>query len=159
MINVRVEDVNFDQGTQMGVVLLTDLEGKRILPIWVGLFEAQAILFKLKQMHFPRPLTYDLMKNLVEQLKGKVDFVLISNVTENTFYAEIHLHCDGEEVVLDSRPSDAVALALRVNAGIYVSEEVFSEHSWVKEKFVEYQKSEFYRRVIEKSTDEDIGKA
>jgi len=159
MIPVKVENVNFDPASQMGIVILEDLEKKRIVPIWVGIFEAQAILFKLKNMYFPRPLTYDLMKNLVEELKGKIDFVLISNVSENTFYAEIHLSIDSEKITLDSRPSDALALALRVDAPIFVSEKVYQEHSWEREKFAEFQKSSAYQQYLETSSDEETGKA
>jgi len=164
MITVRIESVNFDPKSQMGIVILEvitlrDLEKKKIIPIWVGIFEAQAILFKLKNMYFPRPLTHDLMKNLLKELKGKVDFVLISDVSENTFYAEIHLNVDNEKITLDSRPSDAFALALRVDAPIFVSEKVYQEHSWEREKFAEFQKSSAYQKYLETSSDEEIGKA
>lgn len=159
MINVKVESVSFDPSSQMSVVILEDLEKKKIVPIWVGIFEAQAILFKLKNMHFPRPLTYDLMKNLIEQLKSKIDYVLISDVSENTYYAEIHLSVDQEKVVLDSRPSDALALALRMSSLIFVSEKVYNEYSWDKEKFAEFQKSAAFKQLLEQETDEGIGRA
>lgn len=159
MIAVKIESVSFDPTSQMGVVILEDLEKKKIVPIWVGIFEAQAILFKLKNMYFPRPLTYDLMKNLVKELKGKIDFVLISDVSNNTFYAEIHLNTDGEKITLDSRPSDALALALRVDAPVFVSEKVYQEHSWEREKFAEFQKSSAYQQYLATAPDEEIGKA
>lgn len=159
MINVKVESVSFDPSSQMSVVILEDLEKKKIVPIWVGIFEAQAILFKLKNMHFPRPLTYDLMKNLIEQLKSKVDYVLISDVSENTYYAEIHLSVNQEKIVLDSRPSDALALALRMSSLIFVSEKVYNEYSWDKEKFAEFQKSSAFKQLLEQETDEGIGRA
>lgn len=159
MISVRVENVDFDVNSQMGIVILEDLEKKRILPVWVGVFEAQAIIFKLKNMHFPRPLTYDLMKNLIKELKGKIDFVLISDVSGNTFYAEIHLSMNNEKIALDSRPSDALALALRVEAPIFVSEKVYDEHSWEREKFAEHQKTSAYQQYLETSSEEEIGKA
>ncbi len=159
MISVRVENVDFDVNSQMGIVILEDLEKKKILPVWVGVFEAQAIIFKLKNMHFPRPLTYDLMKNLIKELKGKIDFVLISDVSGNTFYAEIHLSINNEKIALDSRPSDALALALRVEAPIFVSEKVYEEHSWEREKFAEHQKTSAYQQYLETSSEEEIGKA
>lgn len=159
MISVRVENVDFDVNSQMGIVILEDLEKKKILPVWVGVFEAQAIIFKLKNMHFPRPLTYDLMKNLIKELKGKIDFVLISDVSGNTFYAEIHLSMNNEKIALDSRPSDALALALRVDAPIFVSEKVYNEHSWEREKFAEHQKTSAYQQYLETSSEEEIGKA
>ncbi len=159
MIAVQIESVNFDPASQMGIVILEDLEKKKIVPIWVGIFEAQAILFKLKNMYFPRPLTYDLMKNLIKELQGEINFVLISDVTENTFYAEIHLSIDNKKITLDSRPSDALALALRVNAPVFVSEKVYQEHSWEKEKFAEFQKTSAYQQYLDTASDEEIGKA
>lgn len=159
MISVKVENVDFDVNSQMGIVILEDLEKKKILPVWVGVFEAQAIIFKLKNMHFPRPLTYDLMKNLIKELKGKIDFVLISDVSGNTFYAEIHLSMNNEKIALDARPSDALALALRVEAPIFVSEKVYAEHSWEREKFAEHQKTSAYQQYLETSSEEEIGKA
>ncbi len=159
MIAVQIESVNFDPASQMGIVILEDLEKKKIVPIWVGIFEAQAILFKLKNMYFPRPLTYDLMKNLIKELQGEINFVLISDVTENTFYAEIHLSIDNKKITLDSRPSDALALALRANAPVFVSDKVYQEHSWEKEKFAEFQKTSAYQQYLDTASDEEIGKA
>jgi bifunctional DNase/RNase len=91
MILVKVENVLFDEENAAGIVLLTDEEGKRILPIWVGLFEAKAILLKLRDFHFPRPLTHDLIKNIITQLKATVDYVLINEIKDNTFYAKIFI--------------------------------------------------------------------
>lgn len=159
MIAVKIKSVNFDPTNQMSVVILEDLEKGKVVPIWIGVFEAQAILFKLNDMHFPRPLTYDLMKNLIEHLKGRIDYILISNVAENTFYAEIHLSINGEKIVIDSRPSDALALALRASTPVFVSEEVYNEHSWDKEKFDEFQKTSTYRQRLDQTTDEEIGRA
>lgn len=158
MLPVRIESVNFDYATQMGVVVLSDETSQRIVPIWVGLFEAQAILFKLKGSSFARPLTHDLLKNCIETLNGKVEFVYINEISQNTFFAEIHISQNGEKITIDSRPSDAIALALRSNVPVYVSEKVFEISSVDKEEFLRQQKENQFRYYLETLDNDDFGK-
>ena len=153
MISVRIEGISYDEETQMAVVILIDDAGNRVVPIWVGLFEAQAILFKMKDMAFPRPLTHDLMKNLLATFGAKLEYVLITEINEGTFYAELHLKDNGKELLIDSRPSDAIALALRAGAPIYVSDKVYAG-SFEKEQFLDKQRQELYRIFLEYADEE-----
>ena len=110
------------------VVLLKSSEGDEVLPIWIGHAEAMAIELHLKGGHFERPLTHDLLRTTIEMLGASVVKVAITDLREGTFYARIHLQRDADVVVVDARPSDSVALALKCNAPILVSREVFSAH-------------------------------
>jgi len=103
---------------------LKDKEGERVLPIWVGIFEANAIALQIENITSPRPMTHDLLRNIITDLDGHVDRVVVSDLKENTFFAIIHLTVKGERVVVDARPSDAIALALRTRAPILVEETV-----------------------------------
>ena len=99
---------------------------KRSLPIWIGLFEAQAILLGLQEVDTPRPLTHDLISSILQKLDTKLDKVVITNIIDNTFYALLYLKMNEQEVTVDSRPSDGIALALKTGAPIFISEEVMS---------------------------------
>lgn len=151
MIKVKLADLIFDEISQMGIILLEDESTQKVLPIWIGIFESQAILFKLQNMYFSRPLTHDLLKNTIESLGGVVEFVVISSVKENTFYAEIHIKLGEKEVVLDSRPSDAIALAVRTSSPIYVNEDIMTTSAVSKEEFAKEQKEKFYKQLLELS--------
>jgi bifunctional DNase/RNase len=151
MIKVKLADLIFDEISQMGIILLEDESTQKVLPIWIGIFESQAILFKLQNMYFSRPLTHDLLKNTIESLGGVVEFVIISSVKENTFYAEIHIKLGEKEVVLDSRPSDAIALAVRTSSPIYVNEDILLTSAVSKEEFAKEQKEKFYKQLLELS--------
>lgn len=159
MIKVQLIDVLFDELTQMGIILLeeiTEAENRRVLPIWIGMFEAQAIMFKLQNLFFPRPLTHDLLKNCIEQLSGKIEQVVITKIKENTYYAEIHILQNDKKVIIDSRPSDAVALAVRCDVPIYVEEEVMQVAGVDKEQFIKEQKDKILKQVLELiDTDEE----
>lgn len=158
MIALKVDTVTFDELSQMGIVLLVTEDNKRALPIWIGLFEAQSILFKLQGSFFPRPLTHDLLKNCIEQLGGKVEYILINDLNKNTFFAEIHIKREEKEIIVDSRPSDAIAIAVRAEAPIYVSEKIFEESSVEKEDFLREQKEKIYKTYLESLDDDEIGK-
>src|SRR6056297_2412069 len=127
MIEMKVNGLAIDSASKMPVVILTDGEEKRFLPIWIGVYEADAILVALEDIKVPRPMTHDLVKNMLETLKAKVDKVVIHDIKNNTFFARIHIIKDGAESEIDSRPSDAIALGLRAGASIYVSESVIME--------------------------------
>ena len=127
MIEMSIKGLAVDPLTNVPIVILEEANGDRILPIWVGLFEAHAIAREMEDFETPRPMTHDLLKNLITELNGKVDHVFVSELKDNTFYAQIHVSSNGTNHVIDSRPSDAIALAIRVSSIIYVSEEVLDE--------------------------------
>jgi uncharacterized protein len=123
MIEMTIKGLTVDPITNMPIVVLKDKEG-RALPIWVGVFEANAIAMQIENIETPRPMTHDLLRNIITDLEGTVDRVVVNDLRDNTFYAVIHLTVRGERVSIDSRPSDAIALALRTRAPILVDESV-----------------------------------
>ena len=128
-VEVEVRGVRLDPTTGSPVVQLVEKgKGGRELPIWIGPFEAQAIAAEMQGMLLPRPLTHDLMKRLVESLGGRLDRVVIGDLRDNTYFATLHLAgADGKDISLDARPSDAIALALRLHGTILVTDEVFAK--------------------------------
>jgi len=125
VIQVEVQDVRFDRLSNSPVVILQDAEKKKAMPIWVGVFEAQAIALELQGTPPPRPLTHDLMKNILEQVGVQFEKVVVRELKGSTYYAHIYLVSAGKPVAIDSRPSDAIALALRFHRRIFVSKELF----------------------------------
>ncbi|KYH31108.1 bifunctional nuclease family protein [Neomoorella mulderi] len=123
LIPVKVKQIVLDQSLSP-VVLLSDQEGTQVLPIWVGPFEAQAIALALQGILTPRPLTHDLLRSLCENLGVEVKKVLVQDIRDGTYYAELYLRQGDKEIVVDARPSDAIALALRTNAPLYITEKV-----------------------------------
>ncbi|OPL09198.1 MAG: hypothetical protein AVO34_05690 [Firmicutes bacterium ML8_F2] len=119
MIKMEVKTVTADQGGNF-LVLLMDAEEKKVLPISIGPLEAQAIALVLQGELPPRPMTHDLLKTVCENLKGQIDKIVITDIIDSTFYAEIYLQKNGETMILDSRPSDAIALALRCQSPIFM---------------------------------------
>jgi len=127
LVEVNVINVAIDMKSKMPVIVLKEKEGDKTLPIWIGLFEAQSIALAMENIKPPRPLTHDLAKSLIEKLKGKVDRVVINDLRHNTFYAKIMIRQNGEDIQVDSRPSDAIALALRLRVPIFIEEEVLDK--------------------------------
>ncbi len=127
MLQMLVHGINLDVITNQPVIILRDLEAHRFLPIWIGQFEATSILMEIQGIKPSRPLTHDLLKALVEALGAEVVRIIINDLKEGTFYARIHLCRNGEELDIDSRPSDAIALAVRWGAPIYVAEKVIEK--------------------------------
>ncbi len=127
MLEMKVKGLALDPSTNMPIVILKDLEEERALPIWVGIFEANAIALEMESVPTPRPMTHDLIKNILEETDATVLRIVVNDLKDNTFYAEIYLSLNGNEVAIDSRPSDAIALALRVDAPIYVAKKVLEE--------------------------------
>jgi bifunctional DNase/RNase len=125
LVEMKVRGLALDPVSNMPIIILRDDEEKRSLPIWVGIFEANAIALELEKIATPRPMTHDLIKNILESLDVQVTRVVVTDLRENTFYAVLHLKLGTHEYTVDSRPSDAIALALRVAAPIFVDEEVF----------------------------------
>jgi len=127
LVEMKVKFLTFDSSSNGFVVLLMDLANKTGLPIWIGAFEANAIAMKLKKLGSHRPMTHDLVKNILGTLGSQVEKIVVNDLKENTYYAMIHLRRKGEEIIVDSRPSDAIAIALSVGAPIFVSEEVIDK--------------------------------
>lgn len=127
MIEVNVINVAIDVKSKMPVIVLKEKEGEKTLPIWIGLFEAQSIALAMENIKPPRPLTHDLAKSLIERLQGEVDKVIINDLKHNTFYAKILIRQNGKAIQVDSRPSDAIAIALRLKIPIFIEETVLDK--------------------------------
>ena len=127
---VDVDQLGLDRKTNTPVVILKEKRGERVLPIWIGPSEASAIAVKLKDVQFSRPLTHDLLAAVVEGLGGKLEKVVVGPVEENIYFAQMVVRQNGEEIPVDARPSDAIAVALRLSAGIFADDELLSEPSW-----------------------------
>ena len=126
-VEMKVKFLTFDSTSNGFVVLLMDLANKTGLPIWIGPFEANAIAMKLKKIASHRPMTHDLIYSILGSLESRVAKIVVNDLKENTYYALIHLRRKGEEIVIDSRPSDAIAIALAVDAPIFVSDQVIEK--------------------------------
>lgn len=126
MIEVRVQSLGIDQASKTPVVILQELDGERMLPIWIGGGEASAIAMELAGMKFARPLTHDLAASLITSLGGALTRVLITRVQENTYFAELVIQRGAEVVSIDARPSDSIAIALRLNARLFTQEALLS---------------------------------
>ncbi|MFQ5743263.1 MAG: bifunctional nuclease family protein [Acidobacteriota bacterium] len=126
-IEMKIKGLMVDPVTNMPIVILKDEEEERVLPIWVGIFEANAIALRMEKIDTPRPMTHDLLRDLLQKLDARVEKIVVTDLRDNTYFAHIHLYIDGGEQVLDSRPSDAIALALRADAPIFVEQEVLEQ--------------------------------
>ncbi len=133
-LEMKVKQLALDPLSNMPMIVLRDDEEKRSLPIWVGLAEANAIALELEKISTARPMTHDLMRNILEAVGARVSKVVVNDLKENTFYAVIHLRLGPTDLTVDSRPSDAIALALRVDAPIFVEEEVLTKAESVEVK-------------------------
>ncbi len=129
VVEVEVLRVVFDESLEAPVVLLKEVGGDRVLPIWIGHPEASAIIFALEEVEVERPLTHDLLKTVIDALDAKVEKIVVNQLRDNTFYARIILRRDSTIYSIDARPSDSIALALRVKAPIFVAEEVMERSS------------------------------
>ena len=124
MVEMKVEGLTLDPLTNMPIIILKDLAGDKALPIWVGYFEANAIALEIEKINTPRPMTHDLLNNIISSLQAKVKHILVTDLKDNTFFAEISVIQNGSDMTIDSRPSDAIALALRSKSPIFVEEKV-----------------------------------
>ena len=123
-VEMTIKGLMVDPVTNMPIIILRDQEGQRVLPIWVGVFEANAIALQIENIATPRPMTHDLLRNVIADLKAQVRKIVVSDLKENTFYALIYMTVNGDAIAVDARPSDAIALALRVRAPIFVEDAV-----------------------------------
>jgi bifunctional DNase/RNase len=126
-IEMKVKSLTFDPGSNMFVVLLSDLESRYALPIWISPFEASAIALKLGGVSTHRPMTHDLIRNILRVFHAEILKIEVMNLKYNTYYTLIHIKTRGKEITIDSRPSDAIAVALAADAPIYVTEKVLSK--------------------------------
>ncbi len=123
-IEMTIKGLMIDPITNMPIVILKDKEGERVLPIWVGVFEANAIALQIENISTPRPMTHDLIRNILSEVEADVQRIVVYELRENTFYAMIYLDREGETMAIDARPSDAIALALRTKSPIFVEDDV-----------------------------------
>ena len=157
LIEMSIKGLMVDPVTNMPIVILKDKAGERVLPIWVGIFEANAIALQIENVATPRPMTHDLLRNVITDLDGRVERVVVSDLKDNTFYAVIHLTVKGESVSVDARPSDAIALALRTRSPILVEEAVIDNAKSVDFNS-ERADSDRLQKWLESLDPEDLGK-
>ncbi len=155
-VEMKIRGLMMDPVTNMPIVILKDLDGNAVLPIWVGVYEANAIALEIEKVTTPRPMTHDLIKNLLMGLGGGVRKVVVSDLQDDTFYAMIWVERNGEMIAIDSRPSDALAVALRLDCPIFVEDEVLSSSKNVA-AVSDKANSEELRRWLENLGDEDLG--
>ncbi len=159
MLEMKVEGLTLDPITNMPIIILKDLTGKKALPIWVGVFEANAIALEMEQVSTPRPMTHDLIKNILDGLNAKIEHILVNDLKDNTFYAVISIMLNGNKFNIDSRPSDAIAVALRAKAPIYVSEKVIEDARSIDlSESIKDDDSEQWKKWLENLRPEDFGK-
>lgn len=156
-VEMKIRGLMMDPTTNMPIVVLKDINGNAILPIWVGIYEANAIALEIEKVSTPRPMTHDLIKILLLGLGTGIRKVVVSELKEDTFYAVIWLDKDGELISVDSRPSDALALALRLDCPIYVDDSVL-KNSKMSNAAADKVNNEELRRWLENLNDEDLGR-
>ena len=162
LVKMKVSGLTIDPLTNTPIVILKDLDEKKAIPIWIGLFEASAIATELEKISFSRPMTHDLIYEILKTVDVEVIKIEIHDLRNNTFFANIHLTKDDKTMVVDSRPSDAIALALRANAPIFVAEKVIEKSRNVDfgKKITELDnlKDEKLKEFLENLSPEDFGK-
>ena len=156
-VEMKIRGLMMDPVTNMPIVILKDTRGSAILPIWVGIYEANAIALEIEKVATPRPMTHDLIKNVLMGLNANVRKVVVSDLREDTFYALIWLERDGQVISIDSRPSDALALALRLDCPIYVEEDVLKS-SKLANAVSDKINNEELRKWLENLGDEELGR-
>jgi bifunctional DNase/RNase len=162
LIEVKVFGLAMDPITNTPIVILKDLQGKRAIPIWIGLFEASAIATQMEEINLARPMTHDLMNQILKALEVKVLEIVINDLKDNTFFAIIRILKDDVSIIVDARPSDAIALALRAGAPIFVDEKVIEKSTSIDfgKKTADLNKytAEQLKEFLENLSSEDFGK-
>jgi uncharacterized protein len=156
-VEMKIRGLMMDPATNMPIVVLKDTQGTAVLPIWVGVYEANAIALEIEKVQTPRPMTHDLLRNVLLGLNVSVRKVVVSDLRDDTFYALIWIEREGHLMSVDARPSDALALALRVDCPIFVDEQVLrtsKSANVVSEK----SSNEELRKWLENLSDEDLGR-
>jgi bifunctional DNase/RNase len=156
-IEMTIKGLMIDPVTSTPIVVLRDLEGQRVLPIWVGVFEANAIAVQIENVTLPRPMTHDLLRNVISDLHAEVERIVVNDLRDNTFFAIIQLLVNGERVLIDARPSDAIALALRARAPIFVEDHVV-DHARQSEPATQNGEAERLQKWLENLDPDDMGK-
>jgi bifunctional DNase/RNase len=156
-VEMKIRGLMVDPVTNMPIVVLKDVNGNAVLPIWVGVYEANAIALEIEKVATPRPMTHDLIRNLLFGLEAGVKKIVVSDLKDDTFFAVIWLERNGEMISVDSRPSDALAIALRLDCPIYVEETVLKTSKAVA-AVSEAGSNEELRRWLENLNDEDLGR-
>ena len=156
-IEMSIKGLMVDPITNMPIVILRDKDGDRVLPIWVGIFEANAIALQIENISTPRPMTHDLLRNVIQDLNASVQKIVVCDLQENTFYALIYLTLDGGTVAIDARPSDAIALALRTHAPIFVEDSVIDNAKTV-DFTTEKADTDRLHKWLESLDPDDLGK-
>ena len=156
-VEMKIRGLMMDPATNMPIVVLKDTNGGAVLPIWVGVYEANAIALEIEKVQTPRPMTHDLLKNVLLGLNVQVQKVVVTDLREETFYALIWVERGGERMSIDSRPSDALALALRVDCPIFVDESVLKSSKNLG-AISETSTSEEQRKWLEGLSDDDLGR-
>ena len=156
-VEMKIRGLMMDPVTNMPIVVLKDVQGNSVLPIWVGVYEANAIALEIEKVQTPRPMTHDLLRNIFLGLEVRVDKIVVSDLKDDTFYAVIWVERDGQLIMLDSRPSDALALALRMDCPIFV-DEIVLKNSKVTSALAERTTSDQLRNYLEGLSDEDLGR-
>ena len=156
-IEMTIRGLMVDPITNMPIIILRDKDGQRVLPIWVGVYEANAIALQMENVTTPRPMTHDLLKNVILDLRASIDKIVVSDLKENTFYALIHLTVNGEGMAIDARPSDAIALALRARAPIFVEDRVI-DNAKTLDFAPEKGDTERLQKWLESLDPDDMGK-
>jgi bifunctional DNase/RNase len=133
MIEVKIESIRASLMSEHRIVILKDTSSERLLPIWIGRCEAEAIAIRLQNIETPRPLTHDLLNNAIVEMGGEISHITVNDLRDNTFFAQISVDLNGRSVKIDSRPSDAIALAVRANATIFVEDHVMAEAGIIPE--------------------------
>ncbi len=159
MLEMKVRGLTLDPLTNMALVILRDLDGKKALPIWIGTQEANAIALEIEQVSTPRPMTHDLIKNILAGIKVSVTRIVVNDLKDQTFYATIFLSLQGQEIRVDARPSDAIAVALRAQAPIFVTLDVIERAGTIDVNGQNLTENpERLREWLENIKPEDFGK-
>ncbi len=159
-IEFKIKGLMMDPLTNSPIVVLQDTKSDTLLPIWVGIFEANAIALQMEKVDTPRPMTHDLIKGLLTHLNAVVTKIVVTELKENTFYALIFLDIAGKVITVDSRPSDAIALALRTDSPIFVTDEVIAKSSSTSAATISTERSspEDIKQWLENLNPDDLGK-
>ena len=156
-VEMKIRGLMMDPVTNMPIVILRESDSETVLPIWVGVYEANAIALEIEKVSTPRPMTHDLLRNVIQDLRAQIEKIVVSDLKENTFYALIYLRVNGDTLAIDARPSDAIALALRARAPIFVEERVI-DHAKTVDFAPEKGDAERLQKWLESLDPDDMGK-
>lgn len=156
-IEMAIKGLMVDPITNMPIVVLREVDGQRVLPIWVGVFEANAIALQVENVQTPRPMTHDLLRSVIDELGAQVERIVVCELRENTFYASLHVRSARGEHAIDARPSDAIALALRTGSRIFVEDSVIQTARSVELSHEDVDVGRL-QKWLENLSDDDLGK-